>query len=193
MRKVFKYVTILLAVVLLVSVTSLLIVRTSGNRDTEAFSEERAYRTEVSPDTEIYDEIVPGDQMAYPIREELWNKATEAFEIINAARQAQGLEPFGWSAKLEYGAKTRAYEIGCVFDKNHVRPNGTSWFTVEPSLVLAENIYKGKGDVQKALGSWLSNSSDKENFFSSEYTKIAISIYENEKGEYYWVVLFSAE
>ena len=151
MKKIFKYVTLVLAVVIVVAIASILVIRHNPGKNTEAFSDVRAYRTEVSPDTEIYDDNVAGDPFAYPMREELRNKSAEAFGIINAARQEQGLKPLAWDAALEYASHVRVNEIAVMFDKNHLRPNGTYWFTVEPSIILGENIYKGYGDAQKAM------------------------------------------
>jgi uncharacterized protein YkwD len=193
MKKQFKYGAIALVLVLFAAVVSILVLRKPFSSVTEAFADTRAYRTEVSPDTEIFDEPLPGDPFAYPLSEELRNKQGEAFEIINTARQERGLQPFAWSERLSYGANVRAAEAALLFDGNHVRPNGAPWYTVEPTLVLGENIYKGKGDVQKVMESWLASSADSENFFSADFTKIAISIYKTDKGEYGWSALFSAE
>ena len=193
MKKMYKYGIFALAVVFVAAIASILVIRKNLNRDAEVFSEVRAYRTEVSADTEILDDVVPGDPFAYPMDDELRNLISEAYDALNAARQEQGLKPLVWSSTLEYGARVRANEIAVAFDKNHVRPNGTMWFTVEPSIVLGENIYKGYGDAQKAMESWLSNSTDNENFFNADYDKMTISVYEDERGEYFWVALFSAE
>ncbi len=193
MKKIFKYVTLVLAVVIVVAIACIMVIRHNPGKNTEAFSDVRAYRTEVSPDTEIYDDNVAGDPFAYPLREELRNKSAEAFGIINAARQEQGLKPLAWDSALEYASHVRVNEIAVMFDKNHLRPNGTYWFTVEPSIILGENIYKGYGDAQKAMESWLSNSTDNENFFNADFDKMTIAVYEDERGEYFWVALFSAD
>lgn len=193
MKKMYKYGIFALAVVLVAAIASILVIRKNLSRDAEVFSEVRAYRTEVSADTEILDDLVPGDPFAYPMDDELRNLISEAYDVVNAARQEQGLKPLVWSSTLEYGARVRANEIAVVFDKNHVRPNGAMWFTVEPSIVLGENIYKGYGDASKAMESWLSSSTDSENFFSSDFTTIAISVYENNKGEHYWAALFGGK
>ena len=193
MKKIVKYGTLVLAVVIVVGLASIVIIRHNPGKTKETYSDVRAYRAEVSPDTEIYDDNVAGDPFAYPLRDDLRNQAAEAFGIINAARQEQGLKPLAWDADLEYAAHTRVNEIAVMFDKNHLRPNGTYWFTVEPSIVLGENIYNGYGDTQKAMESWLSNSTDNENFFNADYDKMTISVYEDERGEYFWVALFSAD
>ena len=130
MKKIVKYGTLVLAVVIVVGLASIVIIRHNPGKTKETYSDVRAYRAEVSPDTEIYDDNVAGDPFAYPMREELRNKSAEAFGIINAARQEQGLKPLAWDAALEYAAHTRVNEIAVMFDKNHLRPNGTYWFSV---------------------------------------------------------------
>lgn len=45
--------------VLVAAIASILVIRKNRSRDAEVFSEVRAYRTEVSADTEILDDLVP--------------------------------------------------------------------------------------------------------------------------------------
>ena len=193
MNKMIKYGTFVLALVLVAAIVSGLIIGRNKNRIIEDFSDIRAYRTEVSPDDMIYDEEMPAYPFTSPVREDLRNMAADAFFILNDTRIEQNLEPLAWSYGLDYSASIRAEEISCVFDKKHVRPNGAAWFTIMPSVVLGENIYKGKDNAKEAMASWLPNSTDNENFLSPEFTRCAIAVYESDEGEYYWVALFSAE
>ena len=58
MKKMYKYGIFVLAVVLVAAIASILVIRKNLSRDAEVFSEVRAYRTEVSADTEIIDDVV---------------------------------------------------------------------------------------------------------------------------------------
>lgn len=193
MNKLIKYGTLVLALVLVAAIASSLIIGRNKNRIAEDFSDVRAYRTEVSTEDFIDDEEIPGNPFTSPLREDLRNMTADAFFILNDTRIEQNLEPLAWSSELEYYARIRAEEISCMFDKKHVRPNGAAWFTIRASVVLGENIYKGKGNAQEAMASWIPNITDNENFLCTEFTRCAIAVYESDDGEYYWVALFSAE
>ena len=79
MKKMYKYGIFALAVVLVAAIASILVIRKNLSRDAEVFSEVRAYRTEVSADTEILDDVVPGDPFVYPMDDELRNLISEAY------------------------------------------------------------------------------------------------------------------
>ena len=180
-------------VVAVTIVAGFLSVRKMNNR--EAFSDERAYRNAVDLDLRYddFEEAIAKDPTISGNYQELRDAASEAYKILNNERAAHNLEPMMWDYALEICAQTRAEEIAYVFESGHTRPNGTAWYTVNPRVLLGENIYKGKKSADKVMASWLSNEADKENFLSNDFTKTAICVFSNDKGEYYWVATFGAE
>ncbi|WP_196802516.1 CAP domain-containing protein [Butyrivibrio sp. XPD2006] len=153
------------------------------------FSEIRAYRDTsqldygTAPDIE---DIIDGYYMA-PDNQEL---IYEAFEMLNTARDDNGLSAFVWDQELATCAVIRAEEISYSFDKNHIRPNGAEWYTLYPSMLLGEDICRASGDVKKVMESWLENPADRENFLCPDFTKVAIAVYEDSKGQFYWTCEF---
>ena len=168
-------------------------VRALNNK--EAFSNERAYRGAIDRDLVYYDfnEPIARDPVITDHYEEIRKAAMEAFEILNTERAAQNHEPLMWAYALEECAQIRSEEIACAFEKGHVRPDGTDWYLVNPSVMLGENIYKGKLSADKVMESWLKNDADKENFMSDTFTKTGISIFSTADGEYYWVAAFGSD
>ena len=162
----------------------------------EEFSATRAYRGLDALQEEVtVDPIDLGfpDPSGSGIEQELRQKASEAYMILNDARMAQGLGALRWDADLEITATIRANEIFAQFDPNHQRPDGTVWYTVNPSIMLGENIYKGKSDPKEVMESWMKNGPDAENFLCAECTKVAIAAYAGEDGTVTWAAVFGAD
>ncbi len=159
-------------------------------RTDEAFSDVRAYRTEVSEDGSLPEEPL----IVYPSESDdnmqLRTRAAEAYQILNDERKAQGLEPLIWSQPLEICSYVRVEEISYSFTNDHSRPSGAEWFTVDPTVELGENIYKGYREPDKAMASWIKNPADRDNFFCADFETVAISVYENDKGETFWTAVF---
>ena len=176
--------------VIMIAAAVLIIIKCLGNK--EEFASTRAYRTadELFENVMIDGEepvVIDRDPYDMILREE----AAAAYEIMNDERIAVGLSPLMWDAHLEYGAVTRATELSAFFDKDHMRPNGSYWFTIDPAHVRGENIYKGKGNAAGAMKSWLNSPIDRENFMCPEFTKCAIIVYKTDAGEYFWSALFA--
>lgn len=168
----------------------------SGCKNKEVFSDVRAYRTAIDLDMEYYSEVdglIAVDPPGTGNNDELRREAAKAFDIINAERATQNLEPLKWDNRLETCAWIRSEEISYHFDNDHVRPSGQYWYSVDPGVLLGENIYKGRRDAHKALRSWMENPADRQNFLCEYFTKMAISISENDKGEYCWAIMFGAD
>ena len=162
----------------------------------EEFSATRAYRGLDALQEEVtVDPIDLGfpDPSGSGIEQELRQKAFEAYTILNDARMAQGLDALRWDAELEITATIRADEIFTQFNPDHARPDGTAWYTVNPSIMLGENIYKGKSDPKEVMESWMKNGPDAENFLCAECTKVAIAAYAGEDGTVTWAAVFGAD
>ena len=183
---------IIILAVLAVAAAVIIVIKCSGAK--EEFADVRAYRTV----DDLFDDItIDGDEPVIIDRDMydhvLREEAAEAYRILNEERIANGLSPLMWEARLENSAITRSCELSAVFGKNHERPNGSYWFTVDTSHILGENIYKGKRTAADAMKSWLNHDIDRENFMCTEFTKCSISLYENSDGEYFWAAAFAAD
>ena len=185
----------IIVVVLIIAVGAvILIIRGVGAK--EEFSATRAYRGLDALQEEVtVDPIDLGfpDPSGTGIEQELRQKSSEAYMILNDTRSAQGLDALRWDAELEMAASIRAEEIFTQFDPDHARPNGAAWYTVNPSIMLGENIYKGKGDPAEVMRTWMNHDTDSENFFSADCTKIAIAVYMGDDGTYTWAAIFGTD
>ena len=189
---------LLIAIIVFVLIIAIgaviLIMRGSGVK--EEFASVRAYRG-----LDALSEEVTVDPIDLPFpdpsgtgnEQELRQKAFEAYTILNDARIAQGLAALRWDADLEMIASIRAEEIFTQFNPDHTRPDGTAWYTVNPSIMLGENIYKGKGDPAEVMRTWMNHDTDSENFFSADCTKIAIAVYMGDDGTYTWAAIFGTD
>lgn len=111
----------------------------------------------------------------------------QAFNIINDYRASNQREMLVWSEAIYEAATIRSKEIAKLFD--HQRPNGSSWSSVSPGLVWAENIAKGYSTAQGVAEGWISSPGHKANIMNSDYKTMAISAY-IEDGVVHWVQLF---
>ncbi len=155
----------------------------SGN----AFLNVRAYRETSELDYDTAPDIEPLTD-GYTLSENDRKRISEAYEILNTVRKDGGLEELKWDADLEACATIRAQEIAGNFD--HKRPNGKEWHTLYPGMLLGENICKGSGHADKVMKDWLKNQSDRENFLNDGFTKTAISVYTDAKGQCFWTCEF---
>ncbi len=153
------------------------------------FSDVRAYRDASLLDHDAEPDI-PIITDGYYMMSDNHELIVEAFELLNKARDDNGLEALAWNQELETCACIRAEEIAYSFDKNHLRPMGAQWYTVNPGILLGENICRGPGDTEKVMKSWLENPADRENFLCPDLTEVAIGVYEDSEGHFYWACEF---
>ena len=153
------------------------------------FSDVRAYRDASQLDHDAEPDI-PIITDGYYMMSDNHELIVEAFELLNKARDDNGLEALAWNQELETCACIRAEEIAYSFDKNHLRPMGAQWYTVNPGILLGENICRGPGDAEKVMKSWLENPADRENFLCPDLTEVAIGVYEDSEGHFYWACEF---
>ena len=197
-NKLIAVVGLLIAIIVVVLIIAvgavILIIRGVGAK--EEFSATRAYRGLDALQEEVTDDPIDlgfPDPSGTGIEQELRQKSSEAYMILNDTRSAQGLDALRWDADLEMTASIRAEEIFTQFNPDHARPNGAAWYTVNPSIMLGENIYKGKGDPAEVMRTWMNHDTDSENFFSADCTKIAIAVYMGDDGTYAWAAVFGVD
>ena len=114
--------------------------------------------------------------------------ALEAGNLINEERAKAGLDELSWDINLESVASVRAKECSQKF--SHTRPNGSQWFTVNSKIQGGENLAYGFDTAEDVVDAWMESPTHKDNILYDEFTKAAISIYE-EDGICYWSEQFA--
>lgn len=85
----------------------------------------------------------------------------ELFVLINNERAANGLPPYSWSGSLADCAYVRASESVDCF--SHTRPDGSDWYTVNPSIMYGENLATGQDNVQWVFNDWMASPEHRAN------------------------------
>lgn len=120
--------------------------------------------------------------------------AREILTLTNAEREKEGLVPLVWDITLAHCADIRAAELPLLTKEqniNHLRPDGTKWYTVNEEIMYAENISYGQASAQEVFDAWVSSDSHYENMMNPDYRTIGVSLYITEDGYvYYWIEEF---
>ncbi len=85
----------------------------------------------------------------------------ELFILINNERAAHGLAPLSWSGSLADCAYIRASEAVDCF--SHTRPDGSDWYTVNPSIMYGENLATGQETAQQVFNDWMASPEHRDN------------------------------
>ena len=85
----------------------------------------------------------------------------ELFILINNERAAHGLAPLSWSGSLADCAYIRASEAVDCF--SHTRPDGSDWYTVNPSIMYGENLATGQETAQQVFNDWMASPGHRDN------------------------------
>ena len=118
----------------------------------------------------------------------LREKAIEAGNLINDMREDAGLEPLDWDLNLEQTSDVRSKEISDVF--SHTRPGGKPWNTVNSQIQGGENLAFGFDEPQDVVDAWTDSPTHYDNMMYEDFTKGAISIYQDNDEVCYWAEEF---
>ena len=113
--------------------------------------------------------------------------AKAAFAKVNEIRVANGLNPLSWNYQVENAAKVRANEIVGSF--SHTRPDGSSWYTADASVLYGENLAQYYDGADEVVAAWMNSPSHKANILKPEFKSGAIAAIEVD-GEVYWAEEF---
>ena len=91
----------------------------------------------------------------------------ELFILINNERAANGLAPLSWSGSLADCAAVRASEASTCF--SHTRPDGSDWYTVNPSVMYGENLATGQDNAQWVFNDWMASPEHRANILNPGY------------------------
>lgn len=118
----------------------------------------------------------------------LRSEALRVFNMINEEREKVGLNLLNWDSNLESTSDVRAIE--CAEKFSHIRPNGDPWYTVNSEIMGGENLAYGYRNAGEVVSGWMNSITHRENILYPTFTKIAISVYVDDDGIYYWAQEF---
>lgn len=110
--------------------------------------------------------------------------AMQAFNQVNEIRASYGVQKLAWDMNLEATSNVRAME--CASSFSHTRPNGQAWYTVNSQIMGGENLAFGYSDPNSATEAWVASPTHFDNIIYPEFTSLAISIYVDPSGTWYW-------
>ena len=121
--------------------------------------------------------------------------ARDILTLTNAERQRVGVAPLVWDTTLAYCAAVRAAELPLLTyeqNKNHLRPDGSEWYTVNEEVMYAENISYGQKSAEEVFNGWLNSSfGHYEHMIDPDYKTFAVALYQTDSGYYYyWIEEF---
>ena len=164
-------------------------------------SGEQPYSTETTETTEYTEATEPSDPNEYSDPYEAANAtapegyARDILTLTNAERQRVGVAPLVWDTTLAYCASVRAAELPLLTyeqNRNHLRPDGSEWYTVNEEVMYAENIAYGQRSEEQVFNEWLNSSSGHyEHMIDPDYKTFAVALYVTDSGySYYWIEEF---
>ena len=95
--------------------------------------------------------------------------------LINQERNKAGLSSLNKSNKLMAAAAQRAKEQATLF--SHTRPDGSEFWTVDPSVVYGECLSKGYSSMT-VVNAWMNSTTHRAVILDPSFVTIGIGIYE---------------
>jgi len=122
-------------------------------------------------------------------------EAGSLLAMVNDLRAENGLPPLSWSDDLASCASIRAAELPYASDDqnmSHIRPDGSEWWTVNPSIMYGENLACGQQSASEVFQAWVNSPSHKANMLSPDYTTMGAALCVSSDGAYstYWAQEF---
>jgi len=113
----------------------------------------------------------------------------EVLDLVNKERIKNNLEPLKMDKDLQKAAAIRSKEIVKLVD--HVRPDGSSWYTVSKKT-YGENIASGQKTAKEVVEDWMNSPGHRANILNPNYKTIGIAVYIDPNTYYkkYWVQEF---
>ena len=105
------------------------------------------------------------------------------FSAINEYRKNGGLPLIEKNQSLRFCADCRAKEISYSF--NHIRENGTYWFTVAPDYFKAELLATDFSTAQETVDAWMQTATGRQYLLSEDLGSIGISTFKSGGRSYF--------
>lgn len=123
------------------------------------------------------------------------SESKQAFDLINDAREAEGLPALKWDSRLEQAAMRRAVE--CIVRFDITRPDNRDDYSVLDDYSISydlvmEHIARGYSDASSFVNNFLEDKAFRADILDEEYTHIGVGcvVYGE---ELYWVELFISD
>lgn len=113
-------------------------------------------------------------------------QASTAKIMVNRIRKANGLPDLQFDERLVEPTKTRAKEQALRFD--HIRPDGSQWYTAAPDLLYGENLAEGFKTAESVVNAWMNSKSHRENILRTDIQSMDIEVYIAPDGHWYWAM-----
>lgn len=94
------------------------------------------------------------------------------FNATNTERAKVGLPALTWNEKSVPAAYTRAAEATVLFE--HIRPDGTPWYTADKANLYGENMVKGADTAAEAINALMQSESHRKNILQPRFTSMSI-------------------
>lgn len=122
-------------------------------------------------------------------------EAKKLLGLVNEYRVSCGVAELKWSDSLAKAARTRAKETSSATksqNKNHTRPNGKEWYTVNPDIMYGENLAFGQKSAKEVFEAYKNSTAHRETMLDPEYKTFGAGFYIKDKTtyKYYWVQEF---
>lgn len=118
--------------------------------------------------------------------------ARKVIDLVNAEREAEGLDLLAQDGALMEDAAVRAQEL--VESFSHTRPNGEQGVAMvmdrEGYLSAGENIAWGQGSPDAVMEDWMESDGHRANILREGFDSIGVGCYQAADGSLYWVQLF---
>ena len=110
--------------------------------------------------------------------------ALQILDAVNIQRTAYGVPVLAISKTMNQAAIIRAFESSSFF--SHTRPDGTSFNSVCPQSIYAENLaWASVTDANMIVNNWISSPSHSSIILDSSYTTTSIGVFIREYGYVY--------
>ena len=117
--------------------------------------------------------------------------AYEVLDIVNAERKKQGLNPLKMDESLLDSAMIRAAETVIYWD--HIRPNATECFSINPDKMNGENIAigwnSGNATPESVMEGWMNSPGHRANILTESFKSMGVGHIVVD-GVNYWVQCF---
>lgn len=116
------------------------------------------------------------------------DRRVQLMNEINYSRCQNGVTQLTYSSTLQSYANIRAVDITTHF--SHKRPDGSSGYSLNESLIHGENLYSGHDSATSVFNALQNSATHKKNNQNPRFKSIGVG-YEFVEGIAYWVILFS--
>lgn len=133
--------------------------------------------------------------------------AATLLDLLNEARLDEGLDPYHLSRLLADAAQRHAQDVASngftdpddvhrgsdgSDEQDRIGAAGYAAWTENGRLMVAENVWSGRGSPEDALASFAQDPAERANLFSGVHREIGIGVASNPEGESIYVLVFGS-